>query len=205
MPQWASARATLVVVRGDHFTPVMGSPAVSYSNRNAIRVTRSAVFFPRGAARRPRGAPVPAPRRDPGAVADRVRRYAHPDGGTRTWKRQRRKQEAPWAPNTTTGSARLRARPIGLARLTAQPRRRHRNSSSARINAAFSNSELDRDVTRSFSQGTTFTSSLWTTLRRRLMRLRRRLRRWAPDGLSRQCEKERVTSLSSSEFEKAAF
>lgn len=46
--------------------------------RNSIRVTRSAVFFPRVAARRPRGAPVPAPRRDPGAVAGHGPRYAHP-------------------------------------------------------------------------------------------------------------------------------
>jgi hypothetical protein len=37
--------ATLAVVRRDHFRPVMGSPAVSYSSRNSIRVRRSAVFF----------------------------------------------------------------------------------------------------------------------------------------------------------------
>src|SRR6266542_4744260 len=45
IPKSASARATLAVVRRDHFTPVMGSPAVSYSSRYSIRVTMSAVFF----------------------------------------------------------------------------------------------------------------------------------------------------------------
>jgi hypothetical protein len=37
--------ATLAVVRRDHFSPVMGSPAVSYSSRNSIRVRMSAFFF----------------------------------------------------------------------------------------------------------------------------------------------------------------
>ena len=44
-PKSASAMAILAVVRRDHFRPVMGSPAVSYSSRNSIRVTRSAFFF----------------------------------------------------------------------------------------------------------------------------------------------------------------
>ena len=39
------AMAILSVVRRDHFSPVMGSPAVSYSSRNSIKVTMSAVFF----------------------------------------------------------------------------------------------------------------------------------------------------------------
>src|SRR5437867_11548010 len=47
MPKAPSAIATLAVVRRDHFTPVTGSPAVSYSSRNSIRVTMSAVFFHR--------------------------------------------------------------------------------------------------------------------------------------------------------------
>src|SRR6516164_2067666 len=46
-PKSPSAMAILSVVRRDHFSPVMGSPAVSYSSRNSIRVTMSAVFFDR--------------------------------------------------------------------------------------------------------------------------------------------------------------
>jgi hypothetical protein len=37
----------ILVVRRDHFRPAMGSPALSYSSRNSIRVTMSA-FFSRG-------------------------------------------------------------------------------------------------------------------------------------------------------------
>jgi hypothetical protein len=44
-PKSPSARAILWVVRWDHFSPVIGSPAVSYSSRNSIRMTMSAVFF----------------------------------------------------------------------------------------------------------------------------------------------------------------
>ena len=44
-PKSPSALAILSVVRRDHFRPVMGSPAVSYSSRNSIRVTMSAFFF----------------------------------------------------------------------------------------------------------------------------------------------------------------
>jgi len=40
-----SALAILSVVRRDHFRPVIGSPAVSYSSRNSISLTMSAVFF----------------------------------------------------------------------------------------------------------------------------------------------------------------
>src|SRR5713101_2932248 len=49
-PKSPNAMAILSVVRRDHFRPVMGSPAVSYSSRNSIRVTISAVFFDRLAA-----------------------------------------------------------------------------------------------------------------------------------------------------------
>src|SRR5260370_24095563 len=52
--------AILAVVRRDHFRPVMGSPAVSYSSRNSIRVTMSAVFFPRACVRRRSGGGGPA-------------------------------------------------------------------------------------------------------------------------------------------------
>src|ERR1039457_6105429 len=48
--------AILSVVRRDHFSPVMGSPAVSYSSRNSISVTMSAVFFRRVCVRRRSGA-----------------------------------------------------------------------------------------------------------------------------------------------------
>src|SRR5580698_3964121 len=44
-PKSPSAMAILSVVRRDHFKPVMGSPAVSYSSRNSISVTMSAFFF----------------------------------------------------------------------------------------------------------------------------------------------------------------
>ena len=44
-PKSPNAMAILSVVRRDHFSPVMGSPAVSYSSRNSIKVTMSAVFF----------------------------------------------------------------------------------------------------------------------------------------------------------------
>src|SRR6266705_2688098 len=44
-PKSPSAMAILSVVRRDHFSPVIGSPAVSYSSRNSISVTMSAVFF----------------------------------------------------------------------------------------------------------------------------------------------------------------
>src|SRR3984893_18519126 len=49
--------------RRDHFTPVTGSPAVSYSKRNSIRVTMSAVFFSAG------GRPPPPRRTRPGATS----------------------------------------------------------------------------------------------------------------------------------------
>lgn len=49
-PKSLSVLAILSVVRRDHFRPVMGSPAVSYSSRNSIRVTMSAFFFDRFAA-----------------------------------------------------------------------------------------------------------------------------------------------------------
>src|SRR6266487_2573092 len=78
IPKSASARATLAVVRRDHFTPVIGSPAVSYSSKYSIRVTMSAVFFPRGGGRRPRGGSAPARHRDRAAVGDHVRPYADP-------------------------------------------------------------------------------------------------------------------------------
>src|SRR5271169_5772387 len=44
-PKSPKAMAILSVVRRDHFRPVMGSPAVSYSSRNSISVTMSVVFF----------------------------------------------------------------------------------------------------------------------------------------------------------------
>jgi len=44
-PKSLSAMAILAGVGRDHFRPVMGSPAVSYSSRNSIRVTMSAFFF----------------------------------------------------------------------------------------------------------------------------------------------------------------
>src|SRR6266513_3143911 len=78
IPKSPSAKATLAVVRRDHFTPVMGSPAVSYSSRYSIRVTMSAVFFPRGGGRRPRGGSAPARHRDRAAVGDHVRPYVDP-------------------------------------------------------------------------------------------------------------------------------
>src|SRR5260370_42601047 len=43
--KFLGAMAIFSVVRRDHFNPVMGSPAVSYSSRNSISVTMSAVFF----------------------------------------------------------------------------------------------------------------------------------------------------------------
>ena len=56
-PKSPSAMAILSVVRRDHFSPVMGSPAVSYSSRNSISVTMSAFFFRRVCGRRrPAGA-----------------------------------------------------------------------------------------------------------------------------------------------------
>jgi len=55
-PKSLSAMATLAVVRRDHFRPVMGSPAVSYSSRNSIRVTMSAFFFFHGLASAARAA-----------------------------------------------------------------------------------------------------------------------------------------------------
>jgi len=44
-PKSTNAMAIFFVVRRDHFNPVMGSPAVSYSSRNSISVMMSAVFF----------------------------------------------------------------------------------------------------------------------------------------------------------------
>jgi hypothetical protein len=44
-PKSPKAMAIFSVVRRDHFSPVMGSPAVSYASRNSISVTMSAVFF----------------------------------------------------------------------------------------------------------------------------------------------------------------
>ena len=59
-PKSASAMATLAVVRRDHFRPVMGSPAVSYSSKNSISVRMSAVFFPPVCVRRRSGECVPS-------------------------------------------------------------------------------------------------------------------------------------------------
>ncbi len=44
-PKSPNAMAIFFVVRRDHFSPVMGSPAVSYSSTNSISVTMSAKFF----------------------------------------------------------------------------------------------------------------------------------------------------------------
>ena len=44
-PKSPNAMAILSVVRRDHFSPVMGSPAVSYSSRNSISVTMWRFFF----------------------------------------------------------------------------------------------------------------------------------------------------------------
>ena len=59
-PKSPSAMAILSVVRRDHLRPVMGSPAVSYSSRNSISVTMSAVFFQSVCVRRRRGACGPS-------------------------------------------------------------------------------------------------------------------------------------------------
>ena len=55
-PKSPNAMAIFSVVRRDHFSPVMGSPAVSYSIRNWISVTMSAVFFRLACGRRRNGA-----------------------------------------------------------------------------------------------------------------------------------------------------
>src|SRR5205809_7862222 len=82
IPKSPSARATLAVVRRDHFTPVMGSPPVSYSSGYSIRVTMSAVFFPRGGGRRPRGGSALVRHHDRAAVGDHARPYADPRSET---------------------------------------------------------------------------------------------------------------------------
>jgi hypothetical protein len=46
-PKSPSAIAIFSVVRRDHFSPVMGSPAVPYSSKNSINTPMSAVFFDR--------------------------------------------------------------------------------------------------------------------------------------------------------------
>src|SRR5260370_39859995 len=82
-PKSPNAMAILSVVRRDHFSPVMGSPAVSYSSRNSISVTMSAVFFQPVYVRR-RNAECAQSLHSDRAVADvRGRRCGDPGRGTR--------------------------------------------------------------------------------------------------------------------------
>src|SRR5215813_12495568 len=86
----ANAKATLAVVRRDHLRPVMGSPAVSYSSKNSIRVMMSEVFFRLACVRRRNGGCAPAPHSDRAAADGRELRCADPGRGSRPESCRRR-------------------------------------------------------------------------------------------------------------------